>query len=413
VSLGQEFKVFAPGYTGKRKFSISDGRTVRSIGIYPRVELTTITVFNVQTEVSFAYISDVNDRTTQIEVGANLEAIPTGSISHLLTGASKYFPVEMDQLRVGDSSEVQKFVKSSASSGEKPFAVVFRFSSEQEYIKRYGSAAFNAALARLFREATSSFYLAKATGVLDGASVCIVGRPASYNEKSIIAFADKLREEMPELRLAVGIFCQADIESPPKNDNSKLDPTHAIEFARYAASDYASKGDSMVVHFGFATARRILFSLRNSKSYKQALADFEKLRTLGVESADLQNIGGLISSSLGLHQQALDLYESALKRDDSVDVYKTNFGTATYQSGEYDRGLRVLNKIPLEKFDALIEGHPYGYVTYARLLALAKIGGLASFDAERFAAIAEKALDMVGFRGSRASNVISTALASS
>lgn len=410
VSLGQEFRVFAPGYTGKRKFAVSDGRTTRTIGNYPRVELTTITVFDVQPELSFAYISDTADRTTTIEAGAHLEAIPTGSISHLLTGASRYFPTTMDRVKVGDSTAVQEFIKTNADTAKKPFAVVFRFASEQEYLKRYGSAALNAALARLFREAISTFRSASTTGILDASSVCIVGRGSSYNEKAVAAFADKLRDELPELKLAVGIFCDADVEKPPKADNSELDPSHAIEFARFAASDYAARDDSPIIHFGFATAKRILLSLRESKAYKQAIADFEKLIGLGVECASLQNIGGLLNSSIGFHRQAADLFEAASKRVPANLIFKTNVGTAAYKLSEVERGLRVLNTISVDDLEKVKASHPYGYVTYARLLAQAKLAGLPTFDAERFSQIAVDAFNLEGFKDSPESTIIATVL---
>lgn len=410
VLLGQEFRVFAPGYTGNRKFTVNDGRTTRTIGNYPRVELTTITVFDVQPELSFAYISDTEDHTTKIEVGAHLEAIPTGSISHLLTGVSRYFPTAMENVKVGDSTAVQEFIKSNANTGNKPFAVVFRFASEQDYLKRYGSAALNAALARLFREAINTFYSASATGILDPSSVCIVGRGVSYNETAVVAFADKIKDEFAELRPVVGIFCDDDIERPSKGDNSKLEPLHAIEFARFAASDHAAEANSRTIHFEFATARRILSSLLESKAYKQGIADFEKLTSLGVESATLQNFGGLLNSRMGFHRQAADLFEAASKRFPDQSVYKTNFGTAAYQLSEVERALRTLNTISLGDLDKIKTSHPYGYVTYARLLAQAKLAGLATFDPERFSLIAVDALNREGYKDSPESVVIATVL---
>jgi hypothetical protein len=50
--------------------------------------------------------------------------------------------------------------------------------------------------------------------------------------------------------------------------------------------------------------------------------------------------------------------------------------------------------------------HPYGFVTYARLLAKAMLAGSPSFAAGRFAAIAQEALHLDGFAESRESIVI-------
>lgn len=411
VSLGQEFRVFAPGYTGKRIFSISDGRTKRAIGNYPRVELTTITVFDVQPELSFAYISDTDDRTTIIEEGANLEAIPTGSISHLLKGASRYFPTSMNHVKIGDSSAIQEFVTSNANDNNKIYAVVFKFASEQAYLKLYGSAALNAALAKLFREITSTFHSTSATGILDTTSVCMVGRDSTYNETRIAEFADKLRRELPDLKLTVGIFCDADIENPPKKDNSQLEALHAIEFARFAASDHAAESNSTITHFGFSTAKRILQFLRESKAHKQGIADYEKLSSLGVENALLQNLGGLLYSRIGNSSRASDLFESAIKRSPEVLAFKTNFGTAVCKTLEVERGLRILNKLTKADLAKSAIQHSYGYVKYAQLLAMAKIEGLPSYDSQRFSWIAQKALNMVDYKDATAQEIIQRALA--
>ncbi len=61
VSVGQEFKVFSPIFSGKTKFLMNDGRTTRSLGVYPRVELARIVVFNAQPEISFAFICSSSD----------------------------------------------------------------------------------------------------------------------------------------------------------------------------------------------------------------------------------------------------------------------------------------------------------------------------------------------------------------
>ena len=38
VAIGQEFKAFSPTFSGKTKFLMNDGRTKRTLGVYPRVE---------------------------------------------------------------------------------------------------------------------------------------------------------------------------------------------------------------------------------------------------------------------------------------------------------------------------------------------------------------------------------------
>lgn len=405
VSVGQEFRVYPPGYTGNRNFSISDGRTIRTIGKYPRVEQTTITVFNVQPELSFGYISDVGDRSTAIETNAVLEAIPTGSISHLITGASRYFPDAMGVAKIGDSSGVFRFIKENEETGTPPFAIVFRFSSAQDYLKKYGSAAFNASLARLFREVVSGFPNSSSVSILDAESVCIVGRGTSYSEKAVQDFSKKLISGYPELRIIVGVFCKEDSEK-----DQGLKSIHAIEFAQYAASDYAVKDNNFVTHFDINTGVRILIALRDAKLYKQGFADFERMRSFGIETPRFLNSGGLLASRLKDHRIAADLYEAAANADPGAVVYISNYGTAVYNLGEYDKGINALSVLTKKQVQELKKSHPFGFVTYARLLAEAKLHGLPCFDAERFSWVAEDALNMEEYRDSKQSEAIRLAL---
>lgn len=410
VLLGQEFRVFAPGYTGARKFSINDGRTVRTIGNYPRIELTTVTVFDVQPELAFAYIAENSATTVVIEEGAALEAIPTGSIGHLLTGASRYFPKAMEHVKVGDSSALQDFIKNHANADSKPFSIVFRFVGEQDYLKKYGSAALNAALAQLFKETSSVYHSASAIGVLDTGAICVVGRGAIYDEEALVSFSYELAKRLPELRLTVGVFCQNDQEDLGNKKFGSLDYINAIEFARYAASNYAVDPHKIVVHFGVKASENILSSLRESRMYAQALTDFRKLRNLGVSGARFFNIGGLVSQLSGESREAAEVFEIAMGQDPKNLVIKSNFGIAAYAISEFDRGLKVLNAISDLDLEKLRTSHPFGYLNYASLLAQAKIQGLASFDLQRFSLVASKALALKDIKSSARNELIKSAM---
>jgi diguanylate cyclase (GGDEF)-like protein len=408
VAVGQEFKVFPPGFTGKKKFSISDGRTTRTIGTYPRYDVTRVTVFDVQPELSFAFISTPEEATTQIEVGSHLEAIPLGSIGHLLPRDARYLSRAVEGVRVGDVTPLQTFI-SAQPPETKPFAVVFRFSRADQYLKQYGPAALHAALARLYRDITASFHTAAASGILDIGSICIVGRGQVYNDSRVQAFVNDLAEQFPELGLVAGAFSSADAEAQGRNQPS-LSSEHAIEFARYAASDYALSEASRLTHFSYAVAVKIIRSLRESKAYSQARADFDKLRTLGIESASVLNIGALTYTDLGQRPQAMEMLERAIQLEGAVTIFRTNYATIACELGEVDRPLRLLATLTDAQVVALKTEHPYGFVTYARLLAKARLAESPEFNSERFALIAEDALNLGRWQNSQASQVIAQAL---
>lgn len=394
VTVGQEFRVFPPGFTGARKFQVSDGRSTRTIGTYPRFNSTRITVFDVQPELSFAFVSDAADSDVPIEVRSQLEAVPLGSIGHLLPHASKFLSSKMEGVRVGDVESVLAFIKDGQQAANKPYAVVLRFMQADQYLKRYGPVALNAALARLFRETTGKFHAAAAIGVLDSASVVMVGRGQTYSEERIGAFVNELGQELPELGLVGGVFCNADIPKKKTPGHAELNSLHAVAFARFAASDHALSPKSRVTHFNYDTAVRMLKAQRESGHFSQGLADFGTLRSLGVENASLYNRGGLLSASLREHEQAADLFERAATLDGDHIVFKSNFATAATTPGQVERALKLLSNVEDPTIEKLAQLHPYGYFSYTKLLAQAKLEGLSAFNAERFAGMAPRALSL-------------------
>lgn len=392
VSTGQEFKVFNPKFSGYKKFSVNDGRTTRTLGTYPRVESARIVVFDCQPEVSFASIDSIDDLNISLEVGSILEAIPAGSIGHLLPNSSRYFPAINDNLRAGGAEAIQEFLKVNPETN-KPYALVVRFTREPEYLRKYGTAALNNALARLYRSAQTEFQSSRCIEVLDRASVCVVGTEKSYNENSVCGFVDKLADELPELGVLGGVFCDEDLNLFAKKDVI-LDSAHAIEFARFASSELGRDLKSKVRHFSPQTPGQVFSALREARSYEIAYADFERLISLGVKLADVYNHGGLILSGLGERQKALKNYLAAAKMAPEFYIYKTNVGTVAYSLNEVELGLEVLNTLTDEEVEKARTVHPYGYMAYASLLATAKINGLHSYNHNRFISMAPITLKM-------------------
>jgi diguanylate cyclase (GGDEF)-like protein len=410
VTVGQEFRVFPPGFTGKRKFQISDGRSIRTIGTYPRFNLTRITVFDVQPELSFAFVADPSDAHLTIEAGSHLEAVALGSIGHLVPHASKYLSPNTEGVKIGDIVAARNYIEQNQATNPKPYALILRFGRSSSYLTRYGPVALNAALARLFRDATATFHVAEAINILDAASIVIVGRNQGYDEKRVETFVERLRTELPDLGLVGGVFCNADI-STEKAPILKLDARHAVEFARFAASDHAPAAASNVTHFSYSTAYRILQALRDAQVLNQAQADFEKLGTLGLRSAKLSNLGGLIFAAQRKIDKAADLFEEAQSQDDNL-VYKGNFMTVANSPGQIDRALRLFAQVRDSEIDQLLTSHPYAYFSYAKVLALAKSTGSSEFDQSRFLRVASRALTMEDFKHSvQAREQIARALA--
>ena len=411
VSVGQEFKVFPPTFTGRKKFTVNDGRTTRTLGTYPRVQSARLIVFNAQPELSFAIVGSPEDAAATIEPGSQLEAIPAGSIGHLLPATSKFFPALTEPLGGAGLQGLQEFVKASATGNAKPFAIVVRFTHEADFLRKYGTAALNLALAKLFRAAQARFHAARAVEVLDRGSICIAGTKAAYKESIAIDFVNELAAELPELGLFAGVLSDDDYSQAPNSQGLDLKPEHAIELARFAASEHGRSPDSRVRHFNAESASKILSALRDAQLFDVAYADFERLRTLGIETPNMLNLAGLIAGSLGLRKEAAEHYSAAIAKDPKNLIYKSNFATAAYRLGDVDSALKVMNPIPLKEIDNLKAIHPYGYVTYARLMARAKLQGSALFDQARFVHVASPALSLPESQIGDESKVISEVLA--
>jgi diguanylate cyclase (GGDEF)-like protein len=392
VSVGQEFKVFNPKFSGYKKFSVNDGRTTRTLGTYPRVESARIVVFNCQPEISFASIDSIDNTNINLESGSTLEAIPAGSIGHLLPHSSRYFPAINDHLRTGGTEAIQDFVKTNPKTN-KPYALVVRFTREPEYLRKYGTAALNNALARLYRSAQTEFQSSRSIEVLDRSSICVVGTDKSYNSESVNEFVDHLADELPELGLLGGVFCNEDLNLFSKKDVI-LDPANTIELARFAASEFGRDPHSKVRHFNPQTPGQVFTALRETRSYEMAYADFERLISLGVKLPDIYNHGGLISSGLGNRERALKHYQTAAKMSPKDYIYKTNVGTAAYALNEIEVGLEILNTLTDEEIEKARTVHQYGYMSYTSLLATAKLNKLALYNHARFIAMAPIALEM-------------------
>jgi diguanylate cyclase (GGDEF)-like protein len=375
VVSGQEFTIYAPSFTGSRKFSINDGRTTRIIGNYPRVPLTRVTIFDVQPEIAFGFISNVDENNFDIDVGSSLEAIPIGSIGNIVPYGSKYFTSNINSPSINDINTLKNFINEQTELKSRPFSVVFKFIRDQEYLKKYGTAALNSALTHLYKKSLIDLHAINHIGVLDSSSLCLVGIHANYNETIIIKLIEQFCMDYPELGLVAGIFCHSDIEKEPKKFNSTLDPQYSIEFSQFAASHYGRLLDNKITHFNFQTAVRVLKTQRDAGAYSTGQTDFEKLKTFGVINPSILNSGGLIYSSLGLNEKAIENYELAMNLDSSNPIYKSNFALLTNRLGEPGKSLEILNSLSNEEVKSLAKSHSFGIFLYALLLSRSKIGG--------------------------------------
>jgi diguanylate cyclase (GGDEF)-like protein len=387
VLKGQEFKVYLPNYTGRKSFYINDGRTSRVIGHYPRLMTTTITVFDAQPELSFASLNDTTGK-FNIDIGSLLEAIPSGSFGHLLPNIPNHLDNLPGQSSLYRISDLKNFILNELNQKNSIFSIIFRFSSGNEYLKNYGSAALNKALARLFNQLSSAFNQSSRLGIFDSSAICIVGKSEFFSKEKLHNLSSKLVPEFSHLGIKIGVYMSPEEKEGDERTNS-LEEENAIELSRFAASDFSKNNKNDVVYFSYEVASQILSNQREQGNHIQALADFEKLQSFGVVNAKILNQAGILSSSMGDYIAAQDYYEKAVQMDGNK-IYKSNLCNALYRNKKYERAVEVMNSISEEDLDKLFDLTIHGYVLYARSLAKIKSNNLLGFNEKRFIKMAQK-----------------------
>lgn len=392
VTNGQEFRVYHPTFTGTKKFSVNDGRTTRTLGVYPKVESGRIVIFDAQAEVSFGFIEPSESNPQTIEQGSHLEAIPAGSIGHLLSNASRYVTSSTEAFSNEDIHTLHLSAKKLAIEEQCPFAVVIRFTQETDYLKKFGTSALNKALAKLYRGAQNLLSTSSKIAVLDIGSICVVGSEAHYKEKELQAFISDINNELPALDIVSGVCCHADFERIYNVEKIKIDHSHAIELARFAASDAGKSAEDRVNHFTLEVAIKLLKSQYKSHSFSSGYTDYERLIEIGVTSATINNMGGVLASQCGNPIAAFDHFLAASIQDPLTHTYKTNVGTIAFRLNDIEGGLKVLNTLTTKQLQRAKSKSPYGIFCYAALLAMAKNSNSLLYDEKKFNSIAADAL---------------------
>lgn len=389
VTRGQEFLVFADKFSGEKPFVIDDGRTRRTLGAYPKIKHSMIVVFNVQQEMSFASVSK-GYQDKKIESGAVLEAIPVGSFAHILQDTASEIDTVFSESYGAHipptGEELQKILESLIKDGKAPFAAVFRFKSERDILKKYGSASLNNGLASHYANVREHFGKNATVGIVDKTSVCVVGDAQFFDINEIKELMDIPPFDSGDMQIVCGYFKKGDKDQLDFSDES------TIEFARYAASRFDQTSKAKTHKFSAITAELHLNRLRTAQKFKQCIADYERFKKKGVTSARLENIAGLCYSALGNSLIAAECYASAVKMDPTDVILKANYAIANYRLGEFDRALTVFTELDNAQLVKLKEIFPNSWVWYAMLLTHASNNGSPLFDSNRFELVGSEAV---------------------
>lgn len=328
VAIGQQFEVYHPDFTGDVPYIFSDGRTRKKLGIYPKFPVGIIEVFDVQNDISFCQIIK-NDLTSSIPNGAILEAMPIGSISHLISQRTGD-----KTLREKDISEdrLQREILTAIDGGAEPVVVVFNIYDIENILKERGNGFVRDCLVNLFITVKELF--PRTTEIANVALKNIVA--VCYNidkeeiEKvinTVIELADSKCSNI--VKFTAGVFHHGFATVEIVGDKSNLDKRAALDFARFAASDKVVTDKNRIEFFTPKTSLTIMREWININNYQKGLADYNEFKSLGIKYSMIENRMSSLAFSNNLYKEALEFNSNSIELEQAA-MFFANGGLIEY-----------------------------------------------------------------------------------
>jgi diguanylate cyclase (GGDEF)-like protein len=284
VREGQEFLVYHPTFSGSEAFLLRDGRTQKRLGTYPSVTCGRIEVFNVQAEIAFCRVT-ANSLPSLFPVGSVLEAVPLGSISHLISNVSG------PEDAISQQTDLQLAINRIVDAGETPTACVVDLTNAEQIAGDYGTAYVNRVLADILERVRAIFPRGSKIAQISPTQFGIV-LPAG-----VTLTRDQLQTEIVEhaianfysgIKLIVGMFGP---NEAARLEQEGIEPPQlrgAIELAQFAVVGYRV-GGSGVALFSRYTPSAVLYASRNANNLGNLVRDYEALVRLGLRNVDMEN----------------------------------------------------------------------------------------------------------------------------
>ena len=356
VKVGQEFLVYHPDFMGKKAFIYKDGRTEKVLGTYPRFPIGRIIVFAVQEDISFCNLAEYKGKGS-IPVGSGLEAVPLGSISHLIGQEHGIIPFE--EPGFVPAEKLLNIVRSDAEQKIDPFVAVFILNESDVVINERGTAFTNEALARLFRAVKDEFPVDAKISQIRNTEFAIYlqrikGPEIVKNIETTLSVVNNKYKTLASF--SAGYFCyQLMDKKEEKDDKSEVESKYTLEYARYGA--FIAAGKSLgTIKFKPSMANDIIYISRKKGLYLQAAEDYKILSEMGIRNADIENQIGLCAIEMSPPDltSGKEAFERATKLDSKSSITWMNLGLTHYALGNRpDGGLAFHNglKMATEGFE--------------------------------------------------------------
>jgi len=341
VGPGQEYLVFHPDFTGDQPFVHHDGRSRKTLGHYPRRPSGRIVVFEAQTEISFCTVAE-NSTPDVFSVGALLELIPIGSISHLIAPQSG--ARALDAVRLAHVDDFMASIKRAAEEERTVNVTACTLLNTSELEASRGAAFANKALAELFKALDREYPIAASISQTGPTMLAVLTEslPVQEQRRTAELILDVAERQCAGLaRFGAGLYCPAPSEDDPSA--GVFSPPHALDLARYAAAVVAMDGQERIEVFSTSTAVKILNEQRTQGRHKEAISDYQRLKEYGVEDALFENQGALccLEASEPDTPKALAAIQRANELRPDYPIFIANLAVIEWASGH-----------PLRAYDA-------------------------------------------------------------
>nr|WP_298125760.1 diguanylate cyclase [uncultured Pseudoxanthomonas sp.] len=367
VRLGQEFLVYPPRFDGVTAYFAGEGRSRRRLGVYPRYPIARMSVVSVQTDVAFCKIDEwIVEIGGQIPDSSTLQAVPLGSISHLVStpgSVQSKLATSVDALRAQLKTERE----------ERRSVATFLLQGIHEFASAKGLRAANAVLASAFEAIVESVPGRGHVAMVADDAFVVVAR--SDDEES---FVDEVKVAITRISRAVS--GQVDVRAGMFDAVAGLDLANegGIELSMLAA--VSAKTEDLVV-FDEWVAVSVVSDAIGDQKYDQARADLDKLFELGYRRSPVVNQAGLLEFYSGKYELAYSLFNEARLTNQEDPTLALNEATALVELGRWEEAYDLYQA----NFDSSDDAEGYlGAYAVTALTLLEQGNGKVAFEvAER------------------------------
>jgi len=331
VRLGDEFLVMHPDFTGQKNFIISDGRSKKILGKYPRVPHGRIVVFDAQPEISFCRAEESHN--CILALNSLLEQIPLGSISHLLNTLSH----EAGLGNLNQPDKLKKELESLDESNTFATTIVFSLQNHQDLAKASGTSAVNRALGNLVQSLQVTLPVKSAIAQVGSTMFATIIHPPmaeNWEElvKNVITASEKKCGGMA--KFSAGVSSEKKLRS-----EATFRIRHSLDYALYAASPYFFPKNNPIIEFTHSTALNLLYELRVNFQNEQAVTDYRNFQNIGVTDGNIDNLAAvcMVEQRDPDFDGALVAIRSAVDKLNDVAIVHANAGAIEYANGDFSR----------------------------------------------------------------------------